>query len=54
MFKKGTKVKMILECNGLWIASGRYGCTWKAVQIRIDAPQSLSGYAFDEATVGDE
>ena len=22
MFKKGTKVKMILRCNGLWIASG--------------------------------
>lgn len=48
MFKKGTKVKMILKCNGLWIASGKFGCTWKAEQIRINAPTGFSGYAFDD------
>lgn len=47
MFKKGTKVKMILKCNGLWVASGKFGCTWKAEQIRINAPNGISGYAFD-------
>tara|TARA_B100001093_G_scaffold173743_1_gene166593 strand:+ start:586 stop:1497 length:912 start_codon:yes stop_codon:yes gene_type:complete len=46
MFKKGTKVKMILKCNGLWIASGKFGCTWRAEQIRINAPVGFSGYAF--------
>ena len=48
MFKKGTKVKMILKCNGLWIASGKFGCTWRAEQIKINTPIEYSGYAFDD------
>ena len=54
-FKKGSKVKMILKCNGLWIASGKFGCTWKAEQIRINTPVGISGYAFDsdEEDVGE-
>ena len=57
MFKKGTKVKMILKCNGLWIASGKFGCTWRAEQIRIDTPMGFDDYAFrddDEADGGVE
>lgn len=55
MFKKGSKVKMILKCNGLWVASGKFGCTWKAEQIRINTPVGISGYAFDsdEEDVGE-
>jgi hypothetical protein len=54
MFKKGSKVKMILKCNGLWIASGKFGCTWRAEQIKIDTPTGFSGYAMldDEADDG--
>ena len=48
MFKKGTKVRMILKCNGLWIASGKFGCTWRAEQIKINSPIEYSGYAFDD------
>ena len=48
MFKKGTKVKMILKCNGLWIASGKFGCTWRAEQIKINSPIEYSGYAFSD------
>ena len=48
MFKKGTKVKMILKCNGLWIASGKFGCTWRAEQVKINTPLEYSGYAFDD------
>ena len=46
MFKKGSKVKMILKCNGLWIASGKFGCTWRAEQIRINTPMGFDDYAF--------
>jgi hypothetical protein len=49
MFKKGAKLKMILKCNGLWIASGKFGCTWRAEQIKIDAPAGFSGYAFEDS-----
>jgi hypothetical protein len=48
MFKKGTKVKMILKCNGLWIASGKFGCTWRAEQVKINSPVEYTGYAFDD------
>ena len=48
MFKKGTKVKMILKCNGLWIASGKFGCTWRAEQVKINSPIEFTGYAFDD------
>jgi len=54
MFKKGAKVKMILKCNGLWIASGKFGCTWRAEQIKINAPQGFSGYAFNDSDGEDE
>ena len=46
MLKKGSKVKMILKCNGLWIASGKFGCTWRAEQIRINTPMGFDDYAF--------
>lgn len=49
MFSKGSKVKMILKCNGLWIASGKFGCTWKAEQIKINNPVGFSGYAFEDS-----
>jgi len=49
MFTKGTKVKMILKCNGLWIASGKFGCTWRAEQIKIVTPVGFSGYAFEDS-----
>lgn len=48
-FTKGTKVRMILKCNSLWVASGKFGCTWKAEQIKINSPVGFSGYAFDDS-----
>ena len=47
MFKKGTKVKTILRCKGIWISNVGWGCTWGAEQIKIDVPMGFSGYAFD-------
>ena len=48
MFKKGTKVKMVLRCNGIWIASGKFGCTWRAEQIKITPAMGFNDYAFLE------
>ena len=49
MFKKGTKLKMIVKCNGIWISNVGWGCTWRAEQIKIDVPVGFSGYAFDDS-----
>ena len=54
MFKKGTKVKTILKCNGLWISNVGWGCTWRAEQIKIDVPMGFSGYAFDDSDDEDD
>ena len=50
IFKKGTKVQMVLRCNGIWIINGKYGCTWSAEQIRIKSPPGFNDYAFLEDT----
>ena len=35
---KGTRVKVVLKCNGIWIANGKFGCTWRGEQIRVKIP----------------
>ena len=57
VFKKGTRVKMILKCSSIYIISGRFGCTWQAEQIRIKPQQAFSDYSFldsdEEGAEGD-
>ena len=36
---KGAQVKVVLKCNGIWIANGKFGCTWRAEQIRVKVPE---------------
>jgi hypothetical protein len=44
---KGSVLTCLIQCTGIWFAGGKYGLSWKAVQIRADkVPQSLRGPAF--------
>ena len=44
---KGARVKAVLKCNGIWIANGKFGCTWRAEQIRVKLPEGgLREYAI--------
>jgi len=36
---KGALIKVVLKCNGIWIANGKFGCTWKAEQMRVKVPE---------------
>ena len=36
---KDAQVKVVLKCNGIWIANGKFGCTWRAEQIRVKVPE---------------
>ena len=36
---KGSLIKVVLKCNGIWIANGKFGCTWRAEQVRIKVPE---------------
>jgi hypothetical protein len=30
----------------MWFASGRFGCTWNVVQLKVKVPARLQQYAF--------
>ena len=46
LFVKNTKVRAILQCVGLWIASGNYMCQWKLVKAEVDVPEMFSSDDF--------
>jgi hypothetical protein len=44
---KRAQVGVIMQCTGIWFAGGKYGTTWKAVQVRVDSqPEQIRGPAF--------
>jgi len=46
---KGSVLTALIQCTGVWFAGGKFGLSWKAIQIRADkVPQSLRGFAFLE------
>ena len=59
ILSKGSKVKVVLKCNGIWLANGKFGCTWKAEQIRVKVSEAeLTEFAIvsdseDEADEND-
>lgn len=46
---KGAKVTAIIRFSGLWIAGGKFGCTCKVEQLRVVAPKTIKGFAFQDA-----
>lgn len=43
---KGAKVTAIMQCMGIWVAGGKFGCSWKAVQLKVVPQQTIKGFAF--------
>lgn len=44
---KGAQLTTLMQCTGVWFAGGKYGLSWKALQIRADkVPESIRGFAF--------
>ena len=49
LLAKDTRCKMLIQCSGVWIINGKFGCTWKVVQSRLNvAIKDLEDYAFRE------
>jgi hypothetical protein len=38
-----TYVKGLVQCNGIWMAGGRFGVTWKLIQAQVRPPVRLVG-----------
>jgi hypothetical protein len=45
---KGSKVTAIIQCMGLWFAGGKFGSTWRIVQMKVVPNAMIRGYAFKE------
>jgi hypothetical protein len=45
---KSATVSAIIRCTGIWIAGGKFGCSFKVLQMRISPPSTIKGYAFKE------
>jgi len=44
---KGATLTTLMQCTGVWFAGGKYGLSWKAIQIRADTiPARIRGCAF--------
>ena len=43
---KHSKVRAIIQCVGLWIASGNYMCQWQLVKAEVKVPQTASTCDF--------
>ena len=42
----GCQVKALIQCCGVWMVSGKYGCTWKAKQLIVRRAENFNDYAF--------
>lgn len=43
---KGAKITSLVQCTGVWIAGGKFGTTWKVVQLRVEQSAKITEYAF--------
>jgi hypothetical protein len=52
---KGSQVQALIQCVGIWFAGGKYGCSWKVVQMKVTPPAGIHGYSFiDDSEDEDE
>lgn len=48
---KGAKARLIIQLSGIWIAGGRYGCTWKVVRGRFEVTKPTAVDFIDDSDV---
>ena len=45
---KGARVSAIIQCNGVWFAGGKFGISWRVVQMRVTTNKKIAGFAFQD------
>ena len=43
---KNCQVQALIQCVGIWFAGGKYGVSWKVVQMKVSPPAGIHGYSF--------
>jgi hypothetical protein len=52
---RGSRIRAIIRCTGIWIAGSKFGPSWKAEQVSVESlPERLRGFGFvdDGPSVG--
>lgn len=44
--EKGSKVRAIIQCSGIWFIGSKFGLSWKVIQLQVQPQTSISGFAF--------
>lgn len=45
---KKCEVKCLIQCVGIWFAGGKYGLSWKVMQMKVSPPAGLHGYSIQD------
>jgi len=45
---KGARVSALIQFSGLWFAGGKFGASWRVVQLLVKPNERISGFAFKE------
>lgn len=60
---KGARAAVIMQCAGIWMTQMGFGLSWRAIQVRVQPPTTIRGFAFkateddglmDESDIEDE
>ncbi len=43
LISKGTHMATVIQCGGIWVASGKFGITWRLFQAVVKPRESLKG-----------
>ena len=44
---RGSRIRAIIRCTGIWIAGSKFGPSWKAEQVSVESlPERLRGFGF--------
>ncbi len=54
IFTKGSHVRALMQCTGFWVAAGKFGLSWKLLQMVVEPRPGFSKeYAFDDSEEAD-
>ena len=43
---KGAKVTALIQCLGIWLAGGKFGVSWKILQMKVSPIKKIEGYSI--------
>jgi hypothetical protein len=51
---KGSRLKSLVECTGIWVVNKKFGAGWRSIQSKVKFPENRFAYAFTEDSDDEE